>query len=524
MGDGNVGESCDPTYYKAAIIIQKYFRRYLARKQLEQRNKKKAYEAQIEELSKQAYLKMVEKYRREQEEKRQKEEQEKERIRIANYRKKCMLEYAFEGSVTEMKMLLQQVMDEDLQSGLGDDDIERAIKVRHIQELIECADANGNSALSEACIGGCIQAVQFLIDQGANVNAKGQYGRTPLYRAVFGRHLEVVQVLLQHGADPRIYAEDGQRPIDIASEGALYDLLSSWDTAETVRLLRQINSHRKKLEDLLSRGAEALVNSLKTRVEQRKKVYKMAQNKVCHAHEELNRRIYEYDSAKATGYENLSLPEQLICDAELHLETAKVNLETALGELQQAKLELREEERKDKRKVNEDNRPGIVCSLRDLDDVLFKDVGSHLAMAGKWPLVVDPTDRASTFLRYRDTNYVNVLNPHHLDPETIRIALLGALRYGKPFVLDLMGLDSIFESLCRPRFEAIKSTLICDIVEQRIRDPFTYEDLIKPTDSEEFAKSRFIQRNLDKFLFILVTKNPFPEESLTDQFLPVWIE
>ncbi|KAF5394902.1 hypothetical protein PHET_09636 [Paragonimus heterotremus] len=145
-------------------------------------------------------------------------------------------------------------------------------------------------------------------------------------------------------------------------------------------------------------------------------------------------------------------------------------------------------------------------------------------MAGKWPLVVDPTDCASTFLRYRDTNYVNVLNPRHLDPETIRIALLGALRYGKPFVLDLMGLDSIVESLCRPRFEAIKSTLICDIIEQRIRDPFTYEDLIKPIDSEEFAKSRFIQRNLDKFLFILVTKNPFPEESLTDQFLPVWIE
>ncbi|KAF5398316.1 hypothetical protein PHET_08478 [Paragonimus heterotremus] len=276
MGDGNVDESRDPTYYKSAIIIQKYFRRYLARKQLEeQKNKKRAYEAQIEELSKQAYLKMVEKYRREQEKKRQ-----KEHIRTVNYRKKCMLDYAFEGSVTEMKMLLQQVMDENLQGGLGDDDIERAIKVRHIQELIECADANGNSALSEACIGGCIQAVQFLIDQGANVNAKGQYGRTPLYRAVFGRHVEVVQVLLQHGADPRIYADDGQRPIDIASEGALYELLSSWDTTETDRLLRQINSHRKKLEDLQSRGAHALRNNLKARVEQRKKVCKVAQNKL----------------------------------------------------------------------------------------------------------------------------------------------------------------------------------------------------------------------------------------------------
>lgn len=48
----------------------------------------------------------------------------------------------------------------------------------------------------------------------------------------------------------------------------------------------------------------------------------------------------------------------------------------------------------------------------------------------RWPLVIDPSGQAATFLRYQDTNYVDTVNPEHLRPETIRLALLGAIRYG----------------------------------------------------------------------------------------------
>lgn len=48
--------------------------------------------------------------------------------------------------------------------------------------------------------------------------------------------------------------------------------------------------------------------------------------------------------------------------------------------------------------------------------------------APRWPLVIDPSGQAATFLRYRDTNYVDTVNPDHLQPERIRLALLGALR------------------------------------------------------------------------------------------------
>lgn len=47
----------------------------------------------------------------------------------------------------------------------------------------------------------------------------------------------------------------------------------------------------------------------------------------------------------------------------------------------------------------------------------------------RWPLIIDPKQLAATFLRYRDTNYLNVCSPKQMEPETIRMALLGALRF-----------------------------------------------------------------------------------------------
>jgi len=46
-----------------------------------------------------------------------------------------------------------------------------------------------------------------------------------------------------------------------------------------------------------------------------------------------------------------------------------------------------------------------------------------------------------TFLRYRDTNYINILNPKDVESEVLRMALLGALRLvceSFIFLLDLL--------------------------------------------------------------------------------------
>jgi len=51
-----------------------------------------------------------------------------------------------------------------------------------------------------------------------------------------------------------------------------------------------------------------------------------------------------------------------------------------------------------------------------------------ISLFGRWPLVIDTSGQAATFLRYRDTNYVNALSPRDMEPERIRLSVLGALR------------------------------------------------------------------------------------------------
>lgn len=60
----------------------------------------------------------------------------------------------------------------------------------------------------------------------------------------------------------------------------------------------------------------------------------------------------------------------------------------------------------------------VVCS--DLDDVLVKDVGNKVRDSGKWPLVIDPSNQASVFLRYLDTNYVNACSSKNMEPNRLR--------------------------------------------------------------------------------------------------------
>ena len=71
---------------------------------------------------------------------------------------------------------------------------------------------SGNfSPLSKAAYNGCLEVVQILIAEGAEVNKPDNFGSTPLYRAVECGHLEVVLKLISFGADLRTcnYQESG---------------------------------------------------------------------------------------------------------------------------------------------------------------------------------------------------------------------------------------------------------------------------------------------------------------------------
>lgn len=61
-----------------------------------------------------------------------------------------------------------------------------------------------DTVLHTVCSWGELDAVKTLVAAGANVNARGDQGVTPLFNAVIGENADVISFLLKSGADPRI--------------------------------------------------------------------------------------------------------------------------------------------------------------------------------------------------------------------------------------------------------------------------------------------------------------------------------
>lgn len=76
---------------------------------------------------------------------------------------------------------------------------------------------------------------------------------------------------------------------------------------------------------------------------------------------------------------------------------------------------------------------------------------------------MDHGRQCATFLMYRDTNYLNAMNPRHMEAETIRKNLLGAIRYGKFAVIDLSDIDDLWPAIIK-KFDAVQLELLPSLI------------------------------------------------------------
>jgi len=103
------------------------------------------------------------------------------------------------------------------------------------RELLEKTDRYKRTALHSAAEYGAKEAVGFLIEQGANLNAKDENGNTPLHLASLRRHDEIVSLLIQAKADLNVLNQDAASPASLA---AIYG------THQTMRSLLSQNAVR----------------------------------------------------------------------------------------------------------------------------------------------------------------------------------------------------------------------------------------------------------------------------------------
>ncbi|XP_069077025.1 IQ motif and ankyrin repeat domain-containing protein 1 isoform X1 [Pleurodeles waltl] len=510
---------------KAAIIIQGAFRQYLARKQMKKRKKdRQEYQELMDRLQKevkerlitaQAFVAMVKREQEEAERQRQKDEEERRKKIEEQRRKKRILEAAFDGDVDEILAVLKEVSDLDTKNGIGYDERGKAVRLRNQLNMVDCTDANGNTPLSEAASGGHPEAIKLLIERGAQLNTQGVFGRTPLYRAAFGAHIAAVEMLLQYGADPRIYAEDGSRPDQVASMDAVVNILRTWDTGLTDSMLKKMEAEhqRRKQEEQKMKNEDT--NRIRDEVKQLTKEHERCQKELQQAYAELNRRITEHDKSVRKHMDKTEITLQAVHDAEFTVESLRVAAVKAEERLAAARLRLRERMQDD----TASGLPGLKCSIQELDEVLMKDVGNKIQQDGRWPLIVDPTGQAATFLRYRDTNYLDTLNPAHMQAETIRLALLGALRYGKPLVFDMMEVD-MFNAVKR-QLDYIQAGLSEELFSKKLLQNERYLSLVKSEDGLQYSRTRFQAARTENFKLFIITKLHQPPEPLLSLLLPI---
>lgn len=82
---------------------------------------------------------------------------------------------------------------------------------------LEAHDEKGITPLAWAALAGQTEAAKWLLEKGADVNAKNRDGNTPLHSAAFIGELEVVKLLLEHEANVNVRSQRGETPLDPAS-------------------------------------------------------------------------------------------------------------------------------------------------------------------------------------------------------------------------------------------------------------------------------------------------------------------
>lgn len=84
---------------------------------------------------------------------------------------------------------------------------------------VNAPGAGGQTPLMAATLRGALEHVKVLLELGADVSIGEENGYTPIHGAGFQGRAEVMQALIDHGMDPDDLHEDGYRPIHRACWG-----------------------------------------------------------------------------------------------------------------------------------------------------------------------------------------------------------------------------------------------------------------------------------------------------------------
>ncbi|KAJ1617100.1 hypothetical protein T492DRAFT_1102242 [Pavlovales sp. CCMP2436] len=151
----------------------------------------------------------------------------------------------------------------------------------------------------------------------------------------------------------------------------------------------------------------------------------------------------------------------------------------------------------------------------------FPDVLEEVTLHGeRYLLVVDLGGRVLSYLQYRDTNLLNFCRPADITPGAVRSALVGALRYGKPLVLDATILAEVTLEMLEVLF-SFSPGLLASILDRRILTQDIYALLLTDDDLDARSDLRLTlwqEQTTKHFCLVILTKSPIVEKEMTESF------
>uniref|UniRef100_A0A8C0NFH0 Poly [ADP-ribose] polymerase n=1 Tax=Canis lupus familiaris TaxID=9615 RepID=A0A8C0NFH0_CANLF len=115
---------------------------------------------------------------------------------------------------------------------------------------VQARDDGGLIPLHNACSFGHAEVVSLLLRHGADPNARDNWNYTPLHEAAIKGKIDVCIVLLQHGAEPTIRNTDGRTALDLADPSAKAVLTGEYKKDELLESAR--NGNEEKMMALLT--------------------------------------------------------------------------------------------------------------------------------------------------------------------------------------------------------------------------------------------------------------------------------
>lgn len=159
--------------------------------------------------------------------------------------------------------------------------------------------------------------------------------------------------------------------------------------------------------------------------------------------------------------------------------------------------------------------------VKQLGKVLAPDPEVNWCKSGKWPCLLDPSTTAGTFLRYRDTNYLQAVSPKEMESERIRKALLGGLRFGKPLVIDLGEIDRF--DMITTQINRVQEGLMEKILNKSILQVENFETLVKDEDGDEYKPDKFTGGMADQFVFLVIIAGEVPPPDASNKMFYILV-